>query len=232
LLERKRIAVVALVALVVGALPVLAGAAPAENYQYRFTPADQALAARIVLLRRDLPALRQSGWTGGAVKPDLSPDPLRCPGLYAPKESDLIVTGYKETDYKLPQVREVDTYATVFQSAKMQAADWSRSARMAPLLRCTRARWTAILGSGTRLVSVSPLSLPRLGTRMLAFRIVFEVTSSGLRFAIDDVGLAHGRTEVEIDDLAPLRSASDLAALKPADVAVAGAIAKKLLAAG
>src|SRR5580765_6518486 len=75
------------------ALLTLVGAAFAENYQYRFTKADEALAARIVQ------HAVAKGWTGGAAKPDLTPNPLRCPGVYAPRQSDLVVTGDKETDY-------------------------------------------------------------------------------------------------------------------------------------
>src|SRR3954468_15625773 len=57
------------------ALLILVGAALAENYQYRFTKADEALAARFVQ------HAVAKGWTGGAVKPDLTPDPIRCAGL-------------------------------------------------------------------------------------------------------------------------------------------------------
>jgi len=96
------------------ALLTLVGAALAENYQYRFTKADEAVAARIVQ------HAVAEGWTGGAVKPDLSPNPLVCPGFYAPRQSDLVITGAKETDYTYKTTgQELDTYADVFQSAAM-----------------------------------------------------------------------------------------------------------------
>ena len=72
------------------ALLTLVGTALAENYQYRFTKADEALAARIV----HRPTTK--GWTGGAAKPDLSADPVVCAGYYTPRRSDLVVTGDKE----------------------------------------------------------------------------------------------------------------------------------------
>ena len=84
-LNGKRVLLVAAAATT--ASLILVGAALAENYQYRFTKADEAVAARIVQ------HAVAKGWTGGAVKPDLTPDPLRCPGFYAPRESDLVITG-------------------------------------------------------------------------------------------------------------------------------------------
>src|SRR6478752_3690904 len=186
---RNRALLVAAVATT--ALLTLVGAALAENYQYRFTKADEALAARIV---QRAPA---KGWTGGAVKPDLTPDPLRCPGFYAPRESDLVITGSKETDYTYNNGQELDTYADVFQTAAMMERDVRRGSDTAAFFRCLRAKAPSLLAPGSKIISLVQLSLPRVGTHSFAFRLVFE--NKGSQIVIDSVNIARGRIEVEID---------------------------------
>jgi hypothetical protein len=205
----------------------LAGAALAENYRYRLTSADEARAARIVLN----PASAPKGWTGGPVKPDLSPDPLRCPGYYAPKESDLVVTGAKESDFTFKNGQELDTYATVFQSRAMVETDWRRGKDVALFFRCLRAKWATLpAGKGSKIVSLTLLSLPRFGTHSLAYRVVFQDAASGQRVAVDSVNIARGRYEVEIDQIFQGPSSRDLANMKTGDRYLATALDSKLLA--
>ena len=203
---------------------MLAGAALAENYQYRFTKGDEALAAKIV----HRPAA--TGWKGGAVKPDLSPDPVRCAGYYTPRQSDLVVTGDKESDYTYKTGQEVDTYAVVFRSPAMVETDWRRGADQAAYFRCLRAKWPSLVAPGTRIVSLAQLAVPRVGTHSLAYRLVFE--RSGSRIAIDSINVTHGRVEVEIDQIAQNPSAADLAAMKAGDRLLASEIGAKLSALG
>jgi hypothetical protein len=211
----------------VGLLAV-AGGALAENYQYRFTSADQMVAARIVLDPSNVP----KGWTGGSVKPNLSPDPLRCPGYYAPRESDLVVTGAKETDFTYKNGQELDTYSTVFQSAAMVETDWRRSNNVPSFFKCLRAKWTTLpAGKGSKITSLALLSLPRFGTHSLAYRVVFKTSASRQRIAVDSVLIARGRYEVELDQIVQGPSSGDLANMTAGDRYIAHALDAKLLAA-
>jgi hypothetical protein len=221
MLARKRPVLVAAAATT--ALLTLVGAALAENYQYRFTTADETLAAQIV----HRPTVK--GWTGGTVKPDLSADP-QCPGYYTPRESDLVITGDKETDYTYTTTgQELDTYAVVFGSAAMAETDWRRSADRAAFFRCLRAKWPT-LAPGTKIVSLASLALPRVGTHSFAYRMVFA--RSGSRIAIDSVNVLRGRIEVEIDQITQNPSAADLANMKAGDRLFANEAAAKLRALG
>jgi hypothetical protein len=205
----------------------VAGAAQAENYRYRLTNADEARAARIVLNPASVP----KGWTGGPVKPDLSPDPLRCPGYYAPKEADLVVTGAKESDFTFKSGQELDTYATVFQSRAMVETDWHRGKNIASFFRCLRSKWATLpAGKGSKIVSLTTLSLPRFGTHSLAYRVLFENTASRQRVVVDSVNIARGRYEVEIDQIFQGPSSGDLASMKAGDRYIATALDAKLLA--
>ena len=202
----------------------LAGAALAENYQYRFTKGDSVLAAQIV----HRPSAK--GWTGGAVKPDLSPDPVRCAGYYAPRQSDLVVTGDKESHYTYKTGQELDTDAVVFGSAAMAEVDWRRGNNQASYFRCLRATWPSLVAPGTKIVSLAPLSMPRVGTHLFAYRLVFG--RSGSRIAIDSINVARGRVEVEIDQIAQDPSAADLADMKTADRLLTSEMGAKLNALG
>ncbi len=206
------------------ALLTLVGTALAENYQYRFTKADEALAARVV----HRPTAK--GWTGGAAKPDLSADPVVCAGYYTPRRSDLVVTGDKESDYTYTTGQELDTYAVVLRTAAMAQTDWQRNADQASFFRCLRAKWPSLVAPGTKIVSLAPLAMPRVGTHSFAYRFVFE--HSGSRIAIDSVNAVRGRTEVEIDQIAQDPSAADLADMKVADRLLANEMAAKLIALG
>lgn len=206
------------------ALLTLVGAALAENYQYRFTKADEALAARIVQ------HAVAKGWTGGAVKPDLTPDPIRCPGFYAPRQSDLVVTGEKETDYTYKTGQELDTVAAVFQSAAMVESDWRRGSDKTTFFRCLRAKWPSFLAPGSKIVSLVQLTLPRLGTHSFAFRLVFE--KNGSQIAIDSVNITRGRIEGEIDQIAEHPTPKTLTDMHAADRLFASDLDAKLRALG
>jgi hypothetical protein len=202
----------------------LVGAALAENYQYRFTKADEAVAARIVQ------HAVAKGWTGGAVKPDLTPNPLRCPGFFAPRESDLVVTGSKETDYTYKTGQELDTYADVFQSAAMVETDWRRGSDKAAFFRCLRAKVPSLLAPGSKVVSLVQLTLPRVGTHSFAYRLVFE--NKGSQIVIDSVSIARGRIEVEIDQMAGHPTAKALSDMHAIDRRLASELDARLRAVG
>ena len=221
-LNGKRVLLVAAAATT--ASLILVGAALAENYQYRFTKADQAVAARIVQ------HAVAKGWTGGAVKPDLTPDPLRCPGFYAPRESDLVITGSKETDYTYNNGQELDTYADVFQTAAMMERDVRRGSDTAAFFRCLRAKAPSLLAPGSKIISLVQLTLPRVGTHSFAFRLVFE--NKGSQIVIDSVNIARGRIEVEIDQIAGQPTAKALTDMQAVDRRLASELDSRLRALG
>ena len=79
--------------------------------------------------------------------------------------------------------------------------DWQRGSDEAAFFRCLRAKWPTLLAPGTKIVSLVQLSLPRVGTHSLGYRLVFE--NKGSRIAIlgvsykAGVGGMEGRALVE-----------------------------------
>jgi hypothetical protein len=198
-----------------------AAIALADNYQYRLTPAGQAAAAKVVLD----PSLLPKGWKGGPVKPDLSPNPLRCPD-YAPKQSDLVVNGAKESDFTF-RTHEIDSYATVFQSPAMVETDVRRGGNINAFFGCIRKVWPT-LSKGTKLLSVTRLALPKVTAHSLAYRVVFEDTASKQRIAIDSLNIAHGRYELELDQIVTAPSAAELANMAISDKLFATGLDREL----
>jgi hypothetical protein len=225
---RKRLGFV--LAAVAAVLLLAAGAALADNYQYRFTSADQAAARSAVLSRSDLPAL--NSWKGGSVKPDESPqtEKDRCNG-YIPKESDLVVTGDSETKYSLNGFT-IDTQATVFRSAAMVDTDWKRQPTPSEMLKCMHDQWATAGPKGTTFVSGRMLSLPHLGTHLLALQITFAgsfgVGKQPVHAVMDMIVFSRGRTEIMIAAGAPVASSSDIAIIKAVSARVAGILGAKL----
>src|SRR5690349_24680665 len=93
-----------LAALAVAAAAGAAGAPGVE--QVHLTAADQANAKAAGVARSDL----GPGWTGGARKPS-GPSTPSC-GSWHPKQSDLVLTGEAESDFKQPGF-EIESEAQV-----------------------------------------------------------------------------------------------------------------------
>jgi len=218
--------------LAVGAAVLLlaAGAALADNYQYRFVSADQAAARRTVLLRAYLPAL--IGWKGGSVKPDESGQTAkdRCHG-YLPKESDLVVTGDSETKYSLNGFT-IDTQATVFRSAAMAEADWKRQPKSSEMLKCFHEQWASLGPKGSTFMSGRRVSPSNLGTNLLALQIKFSMSAGvgkkPVHVVMDMVAFSRRRTEAMIVAGAPVASSSDIAAVDAVSARVARILEAKL----
>ncbi|HEV8102711.1 MAG TPA: hypothetical protein VGP69_03140 [Gaiellaceae bacterium] len=87
-------------------------------------------------------------------------------------------------------------------------------------------------GKGEKIISLTPLSLPRYGTHAFAYRVVFEHTASHQSVAIDSMKIARGRIEVEIDQVMPAPSAADLANMKAGDRYIASKLDAQLRALG
>ena len=173
------------------ALPAVALAADTDP-QKRFTAADNAKAASIVLKRADFAA----GWKRMPATPD-SPDEFRCAG-YDPDQSDLVLTGEAQADFTAAEGSPaVVTVANVFKTRAQATASWTRTVK-APLLRClTEALQEAFAKQGTKatVTRKGAIAFPRYAPRTAAYRFSFDV-SQGARtipFTIHLVGLGHGR---------------------------------------
>jgi hypothetical protein len=189
----------AFVALVIG-LPAWAAASALPNReQIRFNSADQAAARAAVLRRADLGS---AGWTGGAVKPDLS-STMSCPG-YRPKQSDLVLTGAAEADFHLPLI-QLQSIAQVLKTRSMVARDWRRSVVDPRAFTCLRHMLTKQLTSNERLVSLRKLAFPRLAGYTAAYRLLVAVRAQGQRVLVlvDMVLVGRSRTELTLTVSAP-----------------------------
>jgi hypothetical protein len=177
---------------------LVAAAAAADTYSFRFTATDQAAARTVVIHRADLGTTAQ--WKGGLIKPDRSQ--LRCPH-YHPKHSDLVVTGDAAAHWTASGV-QFDSSATIFETDEMVRVDWQRSDTPA-LLLCLRAKAAHSLGRNERLVSVQRIPFPAVSTFTDAIRTLVDVTASGntVRMMIDAVFIGRGRTEVGLVTVAP-----------------------------
>ena len=219
----------ALATLTVAALALVAAtaaepaSAPPSKEQIRFTRADQAAARAAVLRVRDLGS---SGWSGGAVTPDLSSGPS-CAG-YAPKQSDLVVTGAAETAWHRTGL-ELRSVAQVLKTRAMVARDWQRTVADPRAVGCLRGAVTKGLTSSERLVSFKRLAFPRLATYATAYRALIDVSAQGshARVLADLVLVGRGRTELTLMIAAPAGAAATIAA---ADARLARALLARVRA--
>jgi hypothetical protein len=214
------------VALVAAAV---AGATGGADYEYHKTAADQTLAARLVLLRSDLPGLK--AWKGGFVKPDESPSGEAC-GFGEPSSKTLpTVTGHKATEYSFGP-STLRTEAQILKTRSMVDQDWGNLRDATALMvRCLRTH--PDVPAGTKVVSVVPLSIAHKEPHWLGARLVLDGTTAGqhFRIAVDAIGFASGRTEMMVIYSGLVLSQSDLAVQRILDQKVHDILAKKLAAA-
>lgn len=189
---------VAFVVLVIGLVPVAAASAPPNKAQIRLNAADQAAARAAVLRRGDL----GPGWAGGATKPDLT-STFSCPG-YKPKQSDLVLTGAAETDFRHPGL-QLRSSAQVLKTRSMVARDWKRTVVDPRAFPCTRHLLTKQLTSNERLVSLRKLAFPRLARYAAAYRVLITVRTQGHKVLVlvDIVLVGRSRTELTLTVTGP-----------------------------
>jgi hypothetical protein len=199
-----RTALAAVFAAAVVGLPAgVAASAPSstasDRPRIRFNPVDQAAARAAVLRRADL---GRAGWTGGAVKPDVS-STLSCPG-YTPRQSDLVVTGAAEAHFRHTGL-QLQSIAQVMKTRSMVARDWKRSIVDPRAFGCIRHMLTKGLLSNERLVSFRKVAFPRLARYTAAFRALIAVRANGQRVLVlaDVVVFGRSRTELTLTVAAP-----------------------------
>lgn len=210
---------------------VATGAAAAENYQFKIVAKDKAKAAASVATRADLGGL--PGWTGGAVKPDRSPETNadRCNG-YLPKQSDLVVTGDAETKFSF-QGTTIDTQIQILRTPAMVATDWHRSMEVPDYVSCARKQFGSQLPKSEHLISFAKLPYSTFGTKSAAYRALISVSSAGgsIRVAVDVIAFYRGRTEATVVISGAAPTSSDLMALRTLDLRVSDVVNGKLPAA-
>jgi hypothetical protein len=191
-----------------------------DRARVSFTPADLAAAKAAVLRRADLGTA--GGWTGGTRKPNLS-STMRCAG-YAPKQSDLVVTGAAETVYHHTGL-ELQSAAQVMRTRAMVARDWSRTVTDPRAPACLRTTLARTLPASERLVSFGRLAFPRLSPYAAAFRALIEVSAGTqhVQVVADVVVVGRSRTELTLSLEAPAAARGGL-------VAAETRLAKALLA--
>lgn len=195
------------------AVVALATAVPAsaanERPKIRFTTAGQAAARAAVITRADLNT--PAGWTGGAVKPDLSPGPP-CPG-FRPKQADLVMTGAAEATFRHTSGYGFNTLAQVMQSAKMVRLDWQRTVADPRVTGCLRrAIKQEARTSKYKFISLARLAFPRLTPLTRAYRVIYDqgTGKKKTRIFLDLVSIGHGRTELLMSTSGPLIGADSV----------------------
>jgi hypothetical protein len=193
---RVGLAAAVLVAALVSAAAVLGDTG---KEKLRFNRADQAAARAAIVRRSDLGA----GWTGRAVKPDLSSGPP-CAN-YHPKQSDLVLTGAAASQYQSGAV-VLHSQAGVLQTARMVRLDWRRSVEAPGSLPCQRRYIAGSLGTGTKVVSFRRIPFPPLATFAAEFRMEASILVGGGRrgrVVLDSVLVGRRRTEITLNAAAP-----------------------------
>ena len=180
-----------------------------DKARISFTTADLAAARAAVLHRADLG--NAGGWTGGTRKPDLS-STMNCPG-YAPKQSDLVVTGAAEAAYHHAGL-ELQSEAQVMKTRGMVALDWRRTVTSPKAFSCVRTMLAKSLPAGERLVSFRKQPFARLTPYTAAYRALVEVSASGQHVLVvaDIVLVGKSRTELTLSVEAPAAARSSLPA--------------------
>ena len=205
----RAVLVTALLAVALLGIAPLAGAGAADHARVSFNPVDLDAARAAVLRRADLATA--GGWTGGTRKPDLSSS-MHCSN-YAPKQSDLVVTGAAEADDHHVGL-ELNSAAEVLKTPAMVASDWRRTVSHPRAFGCLRTMLARSLPSSQRLVSFTRLRFPRLAPYAAAFRALVQVSVGGqqARVVVDMIVVGRSRTELTLSIGAPSAARTGLPA--------------------
>jgi hypothetical protein len=220
----QRAALAAVFAAVALGISSGATASSSDKARVSFTAADLAAAKATVLHRADLGTA--GGWTGGPKKPDLT-STMSCPG-YAPRQSDLVVTGAAEADYRHAGL-VLQSVAQVLRTRTMVALDWRRTVTSPEAFSCIRTMLAKSLPAGQRLVSFQKQPFPKLAQYTAAYRALVEVLAGGqhVRVVADIVLVGRSRTELSLSVGAPAAARSSLPA---AEVRLAKALLARVTA--
>jgi len=205
----QRAALAAVFAAVALGISSGAMASSSDKALVSFTASDLAAARAAVLHRADLGTV--GGWTGGVKKPNLKAT-LSCPG-YAPKQSDLVLTGAAEADYHHSGL-ELQSAAQVMKTRSMVALDWRRTVTSPKAFPCVRSTLAKSLPAGERLVSFQKQPFPKLAQYTAAYRALIQISAGGQHALVvaDIVLVGRSRTEISLSVEAPAAARSTLPA--------------------
>jgi hypothetical protein len=187
------------------AVPALALAADSDPKR-KIDPADERRAAAVVLKRADLSA----GWKKTASSS--TDDDLVC-SYYAPKGSDLTLTGDAEAEFeRTGGFPTVYSYVDVYATPKDAAAAWTRTVKLAAA-RCFADVFKKESASDptTKVTGIKygKLAFPKVAPRTAAFRVTLTVavTQNGqtqtVPLALHIVVVGRGRAEGGLMTFAP-----------------------------
>jgi hypothetical protein len=197
-------------------------AALAESPVVRYNAADQAAAKVAVLKAADFGA----GWKGGYRKATAMV-PEDCPGLWEPKQADLVITGVAESQFSASGV-SVSTTAQVYKTARMADLDWARTVVHPAVVPCLRKQFSRDSDTEMRFVSLKLTPFPRVGQRAMRMRVIAIYTPSGggrsMKLLLDGIAFGQGRTGVAMNVIAPY---SDRAVVEAAELRLARMLVKR-----
>lgn len=179
-------------ALVLVAL-VLASAETALADRVEINKADQAAAQHDVLHRADLPTtvkwtVASPGMNGG-----VSGTPAGCSGLSF-DSPQVVDTGQAGSRFQAPGVMVMNQVGLVSQTGMVDLV-WKHEFGQA-MTRCVGEAFAQGAASRIKVLSTTPLSLPRLAQHESAYRVLFQISLRGVpvQGVFDLVALGGGRT--------------------------------------
>jgi hypothetical protein len=203
---------------------LLAQVALAEAPVSRFTAADQAAAKAVVLKATDV----APGMRGGLEKNAKAPSATGCPGLWEPRQSDLVITGVAKSEFTGSGLRFSST-AQVYKTERMARLDWDRTVVHPGVLPCLRKMIAADADPAFTVVSVKRTQFPRIGRAAARIRMIADVTATAgakpVRILVDSIAFGRGRTGVSLELWAPY---TDRIAAHAAEVRLAKLLAGRI----
>lgn len=200
---------------------VVVQVALAESPVSRFTTADQAAAKAVVLKAGDLAAEMK----GGLEKNAKALSGGDCPGLWEPKQSDLVITGVAKSEFTGAGVR-ISSAVQIYETARMAQLDWERTVVHPAVVPCYRKTVVAADTPNFHVVSVKRTPFPRIGRAATRLRVIADITSKGsgepVRFVMDEIAFGRGRTGIAMTLWAPYtdRVTADAAEVRLAKILV------------
>ncbi len=197
---------------------VVVQVALAEVPVSRFTAADQASAKTAVVRLTDFRA--GAGWKGGLVKNAKAFTGRTCPGLYDPKQSDLVITGVAMAEFSAAGAH-LASGVQIYETAKMAQLDWQRTVVLPAALACRKKLALADSTAELRFVSMKRMPFVRIGGSRVAVRrrTIVDYTPKGakepVRLLIDDVAFGRGRTGIAFSLTMPYRDRADADTAEP-----------------
>jgi hypothetical protein len=176
------------------AMLAFTAAAVADREQVHLTRTGHRAAHNAVIRRSDLPA---GTWTGTVKKPTIDSS-TGCAG-FTPKQSDLVLIGAAETEWK-SDVVQFDSQAQVLRTPKMVRLDWKRTVQTPKVMPCLRHNLVQSLSSTERLSFVTRLPVARIAPRVRLYRsvVVFHAGKTPTPILIDSLLIGKGRTEITL----------------------------------